>query len=435
VALGLRRVMPADPDLDGTSSSILFEKLRLKPNELDAAYCAPNSLPDGCMGTEMPPGIDTFSTGKLDLIKTWIAAGAPIDGWPAGTGCGDPEDIYTPAEPLAPPPPGEGFQIHMPAPAGFEVAPGTEYEGCQWIAVPPEVTDPMYITRVEIRMNPGTHHMLIYRDVPDSGPPAVPTAFDDNDALCNEQFGLKAQAGGSQDPESDTSLPVGVGSLINPGEVFGINTHYTNSYNVPIYPEVWINFWGTTTPTPKLAEGIFPGDLTFEVPPYEVGVGNVSTYTHFGGPACFYALSSHAHRRNLGFKIWTSDPTNGGALTDEQAWESTTGRIYYNTDWDHPETYEPTPRLLMQFGDKLWFQCQWDNGGLNPANITRRCPSSAEPSCDSGVVCVTNADCGPGTFGYCQDCELDFGFLAEDEMCFMPGQYYDAEPGPNPCPY
>jgi hypothetical protein len=50
-------------------------------------------------------------------------------------------------------------------------------------------------------------------------------------------------------------------------------------------------------------------------------------------------------------------------------------------------------------------------------------------------VCTTDADCGSGTTGTCRDCNIDFGFLAEDEMCFMPGLFYDEQPGLDPCPY
>jgi hypothetical protein len=453
--------LPSDPDLDGTSSSLLLEKLRLKPNQLNAAYCTPHGNPEGCVGTEMPPGVDVYSTGKVDLIKAWIAAGAPMTGWPAGTGCGDPEDIYIPAEPLPPPPPGEGFQMHFPAPAGFFVEPGTEYEGCQWMAMPPEAVDTTYVTRVEIRMNPGSHHFLVYQDIDDGGPTAVPGPFDPNDVACNKKFSLKRQIAGSQDPTFDQTLPDGISLPIAPGQVFGMNTHYTNPYNVPIYPEVWINFWGTNVPTPKVSKSIFPGDFNFSVPPYTEGYGGpggsfapeVFTYNGTAGtscstngdctggtvchptahncqiPGCFFGLSSHSHRRNTGFRIWKSQPST---------WDDTTGLIYDNPDWDHPKVLDIVPRMLMNPGDKLWFECRWDNGLRNPNDVTRRCRPLSGASCFilNDHVCVTNADCPLATtLGICEDCNLDFGPLSEDEMCFVPGTYYDADPAPNRCTY
>lgn len=444
-ALGMARVLPGDPNLESISSSLLVEKLRNTQSELDA-ICAGGGEGINCLGGPMPPGIDTYSTGKVELIKAWIAGGAPTTGWPDGTTCGEPEDIWTPAEPLAPPPSGQGFQIHFQAPVGFEVAPGTEYEGCQWIQVPPEVTSTMYITKTEIHANTGTHHIIVYDDVADSGPPASPTSFDPDDALCNNQFGLKSFQFGSQDPDATEELPPNVSFAVQPGEVFGINTHYTNPYNVPIYPEVWFNFWGTTTPTSKTAINIFPGDLTFSVPPgggpdpgypgcgtstcepqdATDGLGNLSSYTHFPATAgCFYFIMPHQHRRGVEFRAWTQQPSS---------WNDPDGLLFASTDWDHPVEYKPFPRLMLTQNQKIWFQCLWDNGVKN--DVTRRCQPTAGPSCalDNEYVCFTNADCGAGTTGFCQDCPLDFGFLSEDEMCFMPGFYYAANAGPT-CPY
>jgi hypothetical protein len=425
-ALGMSRILPADPDLETVSSSLILEKLRHTQSELDA-ICTDGGQSVGCLGGPMPPGVDKFSTGKLDLLKTWIAAGASQTGWPAGATCGEPEDIWTPADPLPVPDPSEGFQIHFQAPEGFVVEPGTEFEGCQWIAVPPEITQTMYVSEIQMRLNPGTHHMIIYRDQPDSGPAASPTSFDPDDTLCNKQFGLKSFLAGTQDPEFTAQEPNQVSEEVAPGEVFGINMHYTNPYNVPIYPEIWINFYGSTTPTAKQAINIFPGDLGFSIPPHTAGEGNLVFYQHNNPtPGCYYSLTSHEHRRGTGVKIWTSQPSS---------WDDPTDMIYYSTDWDHPVQLSPSPRLLLNQGDRLWFQCQWDNGVYT--DVTRRCQPASGPSCGTfnQFVCFTNADCGAGTTGVCEDCPLDFGFLSEDEMCFLPGFYYEADPGPDPCPY
>jgi hypothetical protein len=264
--------------------------------------------------------------------------------------------------------------------------------------------------------------MLGFHDLPDSEPAAVPTAFDSSDLACNKQFGLKRQFFGAQDPEFDQELPDGISFKVEPGDVYGINTHYTNPYNVPIFPEVWVNFWGSTTPTPKELKSIFPGDFTFSIPPFTAGEGNLVVYTHSGSPGCFFGLSSHSHRRNTGFKIWTSQPSN---------WDDPDDLIYDNPDWDHPTNLILEPRMLLDPGDKLWFQCQWDNGFTNPADVTARCRPFASPSCEflNPFVCFSNADCGAGTTGVCEPCPTDFGPLSEDEMCFLPGTYYDADAG------
>ena len=204
--LGMNRISPGDPDLGtAASSSLLYEKLLHTNNELDA-LCAGAGLADGCLGQNMPPGSDVFSTGKLDLLRKWIEAGAPRHGFVDGATCGEPEDIWQPADALAPPAAEEGFQIHMEAPEDFIVEPGEEFQGCQWIAIPSSVTETWYINRVEIVANHGTHHVLLYEDIP-GGAPAVPTAFDPTDRGCGRRFGQKFFRMGTQDPEAILELP------------------------------------------------------------------------------------------------------------------------------------------------------------------------------------------------------------------------------------
>ncbi len=433
-ALGMERVFPGDPNLGtAASASLIYEKLLKTTSELDQ-LCTDGGQLAGCLGTNMPPGSDLYSTGKLELLQTWIEAGAPRDGWVAGTSCGDPEDIWVPLDPPAAPAPGEGFQVHMPAPAGFTVEPGTEFEGCQWIEMPAEITDTWYIERVELYANSGTHHVILW-ETNDSAS-GYGTSFDSGDSLCRKkqsEFGVPFSFRiGFQDALTELQLPANVSYAMDPGKVFGFNPHYTNPFNVPIYPEVWVNFYGSTTPSVVEGEDIFPGDLGFQIPPGTKGTGNLVSYTNSTGVGqCYYSLGSHSHRRNTGFKTWTSQPSS---------WADTNDLIYYNTDWDHPAVIEPSPRLYLAPGEKMWFQCEWDNGVLNDVN--RRCRTLADSgngahqcSVFNDKVCITDADCGVGTLGICRDCNIDFGFLAEDEMCFLPGLYYDEQPGPDPCPY
>jgi hypothetical protein len=289
------------------------------------------------------------------------------------------------------------------------------------------VTETTYVTSVDLRANSGTHHIILWEDQPDSGPAAEPTAFDADDSLCANDFGLKSFRIGAQDADFVQSLPDNVSFTIEPGKVFGFNVHYTNPFNVPIQPEVWVNFNGTATPTAREAADIFPGDLSFSVPPGTIGTGNLVSYEYpWSWPGCFFFLTSHMHRRGTEFKAWTSKPSS---------WSDTTDLIYDSTDWDHPVVLDPWPRLMLSQGDKLWFQCQFDNGVF--ADVTRRCRPLGASACGlfNDYVCVTDADCGAGTTGVCEDCPLDFGFLSEDEMCFMPGLYYPATYGTPTCPW
>ncbi|HEY5626252.1 MAG TPA: hypothetical protein VIT93_07160 [Dehalococcoidia bacterium] len=82
-------------------------------------------------------------------------------------------------------------------------------------------------------------------------------------------------------------------------------------------------------------------------------------------------------------------------------------------------------------GERFWFQRQRDNGV--PSDVTRRCNHCSSQNTD---VCFSDDDRGGGS---CVACALDFGFLSEDEMCFIPASFYpadfDAGSGRWVCPY
>lgn len=429
-ALGMARILPGDPGLGTASSqSLLYEKLLLTNNQLDE-LCTTGGQAAGCLGQNMPPGSDVFSTGKLDLLKTWIEAGAPFDGWVPGATCGEPEDIWAPVDPPAPPAPGEGFQIHF-SPSDFTLSPGEEFEGCQWMEVPASVTEDWYIESIEIVANTGTHHIILWEDIADSGPAAVAGAFDPDDGGCNNNYGIKFFRIGTQDPESTINMPENTSFKITAGQVFGMNPHYVNNFNVEIYPEIYVNFHGSTTPTTALASLSFPGDLGFNIAPGQVGTGNVVNHSNAFLNRCMFAISSHQHRRGTGVKIWQSEPSS---------WADTTDQIYYSTDWDHPDVLIPDPPLHVPPGQSTWFQCEFDNGAL--VDSTKRCVQPGESTGPAGClgsnsyVCFSDDDCPPGeTTGQCRECNLNFGAMSEDEMCFMAAFYYPAQPGVDPCPW
>lgn len=431
-ALGMMRITAGDPNL-GTldSKSLLYEKLANSENELDE-YCTNEGLPTGCLGDEMPPGIDTYSSGKLGLLKAWIEGGGGKEGWMPGATCGEPVDLWEPAEPPAPPAPDEGFQLHMPQPEGFVLAPGTEFEGCWWMEVPETVTETWYIERIEMVANEGTHHIILVEDVPDGGPPATPLPFDPDDTACLKNFGVTAFRIVSQDPTYELVMPDSVGFKVEPGQVFAFNPHYANNTNKEIYPEIWFNFYGSTTPTPVVSAFDLPGPTNFTVAPGEIGLSPVRESTNASGAGrCYYSVTTHQHRRGTGMKVWTSEPSG---------WNDTNDLMIYNTDWDHPDWLQPEPRLHLAPGDAWYQQCEWDNGVLNDVNRRCQLPNEGTGPNQCSVlneyVCATNADCPAGeTTGLCRDCNLNFGFLAEDEMCFLLAYYYPAQAGADPCPY
>jgi hypothetical protein len=159
------------------------------------------------------------------------------------------------------------------------------------------------------------------------------------------------------------------------------------------------------------------------------------------GPACVTMLISHMHERGT---LFTEDLVDGDGVAT---------RIYTNTAYDHPPALNFDPPLLVDTGEMITYACTHDNAtnpklgceevpGVAPGrsaaetfpdsldgaskNCTRRDPDSEE--------CPLMDPAYPGrTFtGRCVEANLVFGFRSWDDMCIMPGYYYDADPGAPP---
>jgi hypothetical protein len=161
------------------------------------------------------------------------------------------------------------------------------------------------------------------------------------------------------------------------------------------------------------------------------------------GPACVTMLIGHMHRRGT---LFTADygPT-GGPKTN----------LYTNTQYADPPTLRfPTP-LLVKVGEEIEYKCTHDNAtdprlgceeeaGVMPGRtFVEEVGRNGDLSVLDGSarLCrtpgVNPTECPPGIdpdrsnrtlTGNCVPANLVFGFLSEDDMCILPGYYYDADP-------
>jgi hypothetical protein len=159
------------------------------------------------------------------------------------------------------------------------------------------------------------------------------------------------------------------------------------------------------------------------------------------GPACVTMLIGHMHRRGT---LFTADFVDrGGART----------RLYTNTVYADPPTLLLDPPLLVQHGERIDYRCTHDNAtdprlgceevpGVVPGTSVieliaqtggfGQVDGSAKLCRTPGAnpqECPATDPAFPGrTFtGNCVPANLVFGFLSEDDMCILPGYYYDAD--------
>jgi len=372
-APGKVRVVPGDPE-----ASFLWQKLtgRLAPGE----------------GASMPAsGAPRLDALELELVRRWIAAGAPATGKVDDAPC-LPRPQYEPAAPLAPPP--GGYQIHFVGPV---LQPGEEVEGCMWVDAPN--TEDFAVGEWEYSINPGSHHFALWEH--DRGAAPVLGVFDPGDIACFRQgapLDGRSLSGSPESPYFVDAYPPGIGRVIKAGEPLGLNPHYFNEFDVPVQVEGWINMHPVVGGLQHPVETLFSGFGTFDgktaysifVEPFSTGSLRLRMVNTLGVPMRIFHMSSHQHQRGTHFTAWDS----GGE------------KIFENYDWAHPAIleFDDDPYTLAP-DDFIDYECEWDNGITRPV---RRCGDSAH---DTG--------CTPG-----DPKAVTFGLTAQDEMCYLVGFYY-----------
>ena len=356
-AMGLLRVRAGD-----VAGSFLSAKLHgtLAPDE----------------GGRMPLNDDALGDKEIGLLDAWIAAGASETAEVPGVPILPPR-VYEETPPLAPP--ANGYQLVLEGPT---LQAGEEQEGCLWLPAPTPVDVPIH--KVEIALNPGTHHFVIWQHIGPTAPPVGTWLF--NDIACLRSGGSFGQqiAGAPHAPYFVTEQPAGFASLLPGGGYYGMNAHYYNESSAPIQVKVWVNFYpyeGTPTHVVKL----LPFDLSASGQ-INVPVNTQATvrgrFTNTGSTTIHVmGLGGHMHKRGVRFTAWTSD----GA------------KVLEDFDWAHPTFVPFDPPHALPPGDGIDFECLHDNGVTRPVH---RDPSGS-----------------PAT--------IVFGTSAEDEMCILTGQYYD----------
>ncbi len=190
------------------------------------------------------------------------------------------------------------------------------------------------------------------------------------------------------------------------------------------------------------------------------------------GPACVVMLTAHMHKRGRTFDIDFLDGTNPARNVFHTASYTDPGIKLFDGKPGNP------PPLLIVPGQKLKYTCRHDNGATgdppDPA-VKLGCqevvpeegrPCAADTDCGTRAVCANGActnvpgrssiealiahegfsgaakRCATGTdcpatdtafpnrqfTGKCVPANLVFGFTSDDDMCIMPGAYYDAIP-------
>ena len=384
-AAGMKLVDPGTPD----NSFLLTKLMGLTSPEL---------------GSRMPFAAGKLHDAKIDAIRTWIAEGAPRDTQLAGIGdlavLRDPEETF---EAPAPPPVGQGYQLHLPQ---FKIEAGTELEVFYATQITDANGDPLqddiFVNGFDIYYPTGSHHFILYR-VTQVGlwkgilernvVPGIGVNPEDTFRVVSPDDMKRGHLAlldrlpiiGSQRAETSIRFPEGVALRIAGDTVFDMNSHYVNLLGTEtLIGETYINLW--TLPPEEVkyeARGLAVSNKDIEVPPQTtrviedewhvdneirllrlLGYGNVTQLNLF-------QLTSHMHRHGELFEI--RQISTGELLHRSIAYDNTPFDIF-------------DPPIILNPGDGLRFECTHSN--------------------------------------YDTDKTIRYGLTSEDEMAIMFGFYY-----------
>lgn len=441
---GKKLVVPGAPE-----TSFLMDKLegKLGPGE----------------GDPMPRDRKPLSAAQIEVLRKWILAGAPKDRVVSGALAGELD-----RQPRIPPParPTDGFQAHMDP---FMLGDRPETEGCQMVRLGnPEAFD---VGQWELFMHEGSHHFILraYRcNGAECDDPGFDARFPSGFAPC-EQFGYGwAFMVGAQTPHylvDYQTEETGVAVHLAKNQPLLFNSHYTNPF-ADTMAEVWVN---AAPVDPALVT--HPGRILFEelanvflrVPPGTENEDATYLSCRFRGDAlcdaagepgpdasrfALLGMVSHMHKRSHKFvaDLASEDGTRIARADDMTDADDGTKHLYVSREYNDPVNRAFWPPIIVGLGQRLTYTCRHENGVRSPVrlgceetpgvppgkSILESFAAGGDPYAGASRWCRTDADCAGFGTGRCVPANLVFGDLADDDMCILPGLFYDC-PDTGPC--
>lgn len=253
-------------------------------------------------------------------------------------------------EPLAAPPAGQGYQLHIPP---FPVPSNYEREIFLRLAI--ENPEDIYVTRYEVICRPNTHHFIAYGYDNESADyhPKVGVMRDQNLPDGKANLGLTMGSGalycGVQEPEYDLQFPDGMAVKIPANSTIDMNSHYFNFGEELIFGEVYLNLW--TIPKSEVTEVLEYDEIDNEEELFLPKNQNTTIeYTeYFRQSTSIRQMFAHMHKRGYLFDVFKVGGKNDGEL------------LYKSLDYRHPPNKFFDPPLIIKNGEGIRTQVSYNN--------------------------------------------------------------------------
>ncbi len=327
-------------------SSLLFHKIAWVPGHHSRDY-----------GLLMPSGtVQGLTAGQLEYVRRWIEGGAPRTGHVVDTTVLLDARLQTATfTPLAAPSASLGLQLKVDS---FVVTPASERE----LFVYRRVSNPTdrYVTRIESRMRPGSHHLLLYqfdetktsfpcnaRPTPDvvrdiRNPDGSSNIINMLPMACHVFFA------GAMTPDFDYRFPPGVALKLPANASLDFNVHYVNRSPISLPGQAFANLYTVDrSQVTTVARSLNLANTEFTLPPKQrTTIRKVFTMS---ARTTVLGLTSHMHSLGERFEIRLRR-ANG-----------TETNLYTNTDWEHPGFVNFDTPVVLEVGDALVSVVTWNN--------------------------------------------------------------------------
>lgn len=327
-------------------SSLLYHKLAWVPGHHSRDY-----------GLLMPSGTTQGVTaGQLEYIRRWIEAGAPRTGHVADTALLKDTRVQTATfTPLAAPPTGAGIQLTVDS---FAISPTMERELFVYRKVG-NATD-LYVNRIESRMRPGSHHLLLYQfdEAKTAFPcntrptPNVVRDLRNPDGSSNIANLLPMAChvffAGAMNPDFDYRFPAGVALKLPANSALDFNVHYVNRAPIDLPGQAFANLYTVDkAQVTTVARTLNLANTSFSLPAKQRTT--IRTVFPMSVRTTILGLTSHMHSMGERFEIRVRR-VNGTETV-----------VYTNTDWEHPGFTNFDTPLVLDAGDALVSVVTWNN--------------------------------------------------------------------------
>lgn len=271
----------------------------------------------------------------------------------------------------------QGISLRLPA---EDIPAASESQNCFFMKVP-DINNgqPIYISRFHSAINPGSHHMNVFRVrtiknlKPTDGEPVKIGPYDAtlvrgyDDFFNNPCWGssnwsdwplvANSQNSDEANPYTDWVLPEGVAIKFEPGEEIMIQTHYVNTTIQPTVGggKVGINFHkfqGSGTPIEM--GSLFATKQSIRVC-RSTGTARYTGACNFPGDhqTTISAANGHFHSRGKRFTMYTWDGR-------DEAPPAARDMFYESLQWDHPPmTTNIERKAPMGGGIRYTCEFQW----------------------------------------------------------------------------